>query len=143
SEYLQPLIERCFGIAYRAGVFGPAPQSLAGREFSVRYISPLARAQKMEEVTAIDQFVAGCAAAAQAQAAAGMQPDAMDNVDMDEAARFRGKALGVPSKVIRSEADVEQVRAQREQQQQAQQEQAMQQQMQVAAGQAAAKQAGA
>lgn len=143
AEYLQPLIERCFGIAYRAGVFGPAPQSLAGREFSVRYISPLARAQKMEEVTAIDQFVAGCAAAAQAQAAAGMQPDAMDNVDMDEAARFRGKALGVPPKVIRSEADVEQVREQREQQQQARQEQAMQQQMQMAVGQEAAKQAGA
>lgn len=143
AEYLQPLIERCFGIAYRAGVFGPAPQSLAGREFSVRYISPLARAQKMEEVTAIDQFVAGCAAAAQAQAAAGMQPDAMDNVDMDEAARFRGKALGVPPKVIRSEADVEHVREQREQQQQARQEQAMQQQMQMAVGQEAAKQAGA
>lgn len=143
SEYLQPLIERCFGIAYRAGIFGPAPQSLTGRDFTVRYISPLARAQKLEEVTAIDQFVAGCAAAAQAQAAAGIQPDAMDNVNMDEAARFRGEALGVPSKVIRSEADVEQVRAQREQQQQAAQEQAMQQQMQMAAGQAAAKQAGA
>ena len=28
AEYLQPLVERCFGIAFRAGVFPPAPESL-------------------------------------------------------------------------------------------------------------------
>src|SRR3546814_5539409 len=40
---------RCFGLAYRAGIFKPAPQSLRGRSFSVRYVSPMARAQKLDE----------------------------------------------------------------------------------------------
>ncbi|WP_110995393.1 portal protein [Pseudomonas sichuanensis] len=142
TEYLQPMIERCFGIAFRAGILGEAPESLGGRNFTVRYLSPLARAQKLEEVTAIDQYVAGCAQAAQAQAAAGQAPDAMDNVDLDAAARFRGEALGVPSSVIRSETDRDAMREQRAQAQQqaAEQQQAMA--MQQMAGQAALKQQG-
>lgn len=140
AEYLQPLIERCFGIAFRAGVFATPPDSLAGRNFTVRYISPLARAQKLEEVNAIDQYVAGCAAAAQAQAAGGQQPDAMDNVDLDAAARFRGEALGVPPSVIRSESDRDAMREQRAQAQQAAIEQQQQMAMQQTAAQAALKQ---
>ncbi|MFX5812848.1 portal protein, partial [Acinetobacter baumannii] len=50
GEYLQVMIERCFAIAYRAGALtaelGPIPESLLGRDFIVKYISPLARAQK-------------------------------------------------------------------------------------------------
>lgn len=141
TEYLQPLIERCFGIAFRAGILGNPPESLAGRPYTVRYLSPLARAQKLEEVTAIDQYVAGCAMAAQAQAQAGQQPDAMDNVDMDAAARFRGEALGVPSEVMRSKADVERVREERQQAMQAAQEQQQQMAMQQTVAQAALKQA--
>ena len=141
TEYLQPLIERCFGIAFRAGILGNPPESLAGRPYTVRYLSPLARAQKLEEVTAIDQYVAGCAMAAQAQAQAGQQPDAMDNVDMDAAARFRGEALGVPSEVMRSKADVERVREERQQALQAAQEQQQQMAMQQTVAQAALKQA--
>ncbi|WP_433886942.1 portal protein [Pseudomonas vranovensis] len=141
TEYLQPLIERCFGIAYRAGILGQAPESLAGRNFTVRYLSPLARAQKLEEVTAIDQFVAGCAGAAAAQLQAGQQPDAMDNVDLDAAARFRGEALGVPSSVIRSQADRDRLREERAQAQQAAMEQQQQMAMQQTATEAALKQA--
>lgn len=137
AEYLQPMITRCFGIAYRAGVLGQAPDSLAGRNYNVRYISPLARSQKLEEVTAIDQYVAGATMAAQ------IDPSVMDNVDLDEAQRIRGEALGVPGSVIRSKADVEAMREQR----QAAQQQAMQQEQQAAmqqqAMQAGAKQQGA
>ena len=142
AEYLQPLVTRCFGIAYRAGVLGQAPESLAGRSYTVRYVSPLARSQKLEEVTAIDQFVAGCAMAAEVQAKAGMPPTALDNVDLDAAARFRGEALGVPGSIIRSQADMEQLRKQREQDQQAALEQQQQLQMQQQAMQMGAKQAG-
>jgi len=141
TEYLQPLIERCFGIAMRAGILGQPPASLANRPYTVRYLSPLARAQKLEEVTAIDQYVAGCAAAAQAQVAAGQEPDAMDNVDLDAAARFRGEALGVPSSVIRTEADRDKVRQQRAEAKQAALEQQQQMAMQQAVTQAAVKQA--
>jgi hypothetical protein len=96
SEWLQGMIERCFGLAYRAGVLGTAPPSIAGRKMTIKYISPLARSQMLEEVSAIDQFVAGTVAAAEAF------PEALDSIDMDEAQQFRGKALGVPHKVIRT-----------------------------------------
>ena len=56
AEFLQPLIDRCFGIAFRAGVLGASPESLAGRNFHVKYISPMARSQKLEEVTAIERY---------------------------------------------------------------------------------------
>lgn len=143
AEYLQPMIERCFGIAYRAGVLGAAPESLAGRNFNVRYISPLARAQKLEEVSAIDQFVAGCAAAAELQMKAGVEPDALDNVDLDEAARYRGEALGVPAAVIRSKAVIDTKRQERAQAAQAAAEQEQQAMMQQQVAQTATKQAGA
>ncbi|PTS84003.1 phage tail protein [Pseudomonas sp. HMWF032] len=137
AEYLQPLITRCFGIAYRAGVLGQPPQSLAGRNYSIRYISPLARSQKLEEVTAIDQFVGG------AVAAAAIDPTVMDNVDLDEAQRIRGEALGVPSAVIRSKADVSARREQRAADAQAAQQQEQQVAMQQQVAEAATKKAGA
>lgn len=137
AEYLQPMITRCFGIAYRAGVLGQAPESLAGRNYSIRYISPLARSQKLEEVTAIDQFIEGAAAAA------AIDPTVMDNVDLDEAQRIRGEALGVPSAVIRSKADVSARREQRAQEAQAAQQQEQQAAMQQQVAMAATKQAGA
>ena len=31
AEYLKPMVERCFGLAFRAGIFNPPPQSLRGR----------------------------------------------------------------------------------------------------------------
>ncbi|WP_025859052.1 portal protein [Pseudomonas sp. CHM02] len=139
SEYLQLLIERCFGIAYRAGVLGAAPESLAGRNFTVRYTGPLSRAQKLEEVTAIDTFVGS----AMAIKAADPTSDIMDNIDLDEAQRFKGEALGVPSSIIRSKADRDKLRSDRAQEQQQAQEQAQQQLMQQQAGEAAMKQQGA
>ncbi|SEB73114.1 Bacteriophage head to tail connecting protein [Pseudomonas saponiphila] len=136
TEYLQPLIERCFGIAYRAGILGQAPESLAGRNFTVRYLSPLARAQKLEEVNAIDQFVAGALGIVSAT----QDPSILDNIDLDEAQRFKGEALGVPNSIIRSKADRDKIRADRAQAQQDAQEQAQQQMMMQQAGEAAMRQ---
>jgi hypothetical protein len=117
SEYLAPLIERCFGILSRAGVFPPPPMSLSGRDYTVRYISPLARAQRQEEVTAMDQFENTLLAEAQEK------PDVLDVYDWDAAATERGKLLGVPAKLVRSSDDIAKIRqgrlaAQQQQQQQ-------------------------
>ncbi|MEG8916441.1 portal protein [Klebsiella pneumoniae] len=119
AEYLQPLVERCFGLAYRAGVFPPAPESLQNANFNVRYISPLARAQQLENVTAIERLGANVANLAQ------VSPDVTDLVDTDEATRVIADALGVPAKVIRSSDAVEQLRQQRQQRQQQQAGQAL------------------
>lgn len=121
AEYLSPLIIRCFGIAYRAGVFEPPPESLQGRAFSVRYVSPLARAQKLDEVQAIQSTV---------QAVAGMMaidPSAGDLIDTSKAIELTGQGLGAPGAILRSAQDVAKLRQAKAQaqQEQAQRESAM------------------
>lgn len=123
AEYLQPLITRCFGLAYRAGVLGEAPDSLKGQVFTVKYISPLARAQKMEEVSAIDQYVAGAVQVSQ------VHPEVLDTIDFDAAQELRGEALGVPSKVRRTEKDIAAIREGRAAKAKQEQQQALQQEM--------------
>lgn len=135
SEYLQPMIDRVFGLAYRAGALGPAPESLAGREFNVVYISPLARAQKLEDVTAIERLSVNVANIAQAK------PEVLDLIDEDEAVRVLSTALGVPSKIVRKSADVDRLRAQKAKQQQAAMVQAQAAQVQQVAGEELAKKA--
>lgn len=109
SEFLQPLVERTFGLAFRAGVFPPPPRSLQGREFSVQYLSPLARAQQLADVNAMDRYELGLMQKAQ------VMPDALDVYDWDEADRMRAEKLGVPLKTIREREDVEEMRKARAQ----------------------------
>lgn len=129
SEYLQALIERCFGLAYRAGALGQPPESLAGRQFHVRYLSPLARAQKLEDVVAMDRLESGIIAKSQ------IRPEVLDLYDWDEADRMRAQHLGVPGKLLRTEDDVATIREQRAQaQQEAVQNQRMAEQAQAMSG---------
>jgi hypothetical protein len=108
SEYLQRMIDRTFGLGFRSRLFTPAPQSLAGRNIHVKYISPLARAQRAEEVTAMDQFELSLAQNAQ------IDQTVVDNYNMDLATRERASLLGVPMKLILSEDDVQQKRENRQ-----------------------------
>jgi len=118
AEYLQPLIARCFGLAFRAGIFPAPPPSLSGRPFTIQYQSPLARAQKLEEVTAIERLMGDASVMAQ------VDPTVLDNIDTDEAVRQTAKGLGVPDSIIRPADKVAQFRQQKQaaQQQQAQQQ---------------------
>ncbi|MDB5540800.1 MAG: phage tail protein [Devosia sp.] len=140
SEWLRPLIERCFGIAYRAGVLeqacGPIPDSLRNRIVNVNYSSPLARAQKLEEVTAIDTWVLGLL-----QVATETQDmSVLDQVNFQYAGQFKADALGVPSKAVRSTDEIASIRQARTEAQQNAAKQAQAQQVQTTAGEAMAKQ---
>jgi hypothetical protein len=137
AEYLQPLVVRCFGLAFRAGVFPEPPESMNAANFNVKYISPLARAQKLEDVTAIQQL-----AASVGQLVA-IYPDVKDNVDSDEAVRVMSEGLGVPAKVLRSSADVSSMRDERAKAQQQQAQQALMMQAGQQAASAAGQEAGA
>ncbi len=118
AEYLKPLVERCFGLAYRAGIFKPAPESLRGRTFSVRYVSPLARAQKLDEVMAIEAVVASAAQMEQ------FAPGTLDNIDMQEVLKRTVEGRGAPEAIRRKPEDVAKIRAAREDKAQQQQAQA-------------------
>jgi hypothetical protein len=118
SEYLQPLVERSFGLALRAGVLGQPPESLMNREYTVRFLSPLARSQKLEDVSAMDRHEGALLTEA------AVVPGVLDTYDWDEAQRYRAELLGVPQKLI---PDARKVAAQRQQKEAAAKEQAQQQ----------------
>lgn len=141
AEFLQPLVERCFGIMWRANqaadgaLVGKPPASLAGRSFTVRYLSPLAKAQRLEDVASMDRFEIAIGTAAQATG----DTSIMDVYDWEEAERTRGTLLGVPQKLVRDAKTVAKVRKMRADAQAEQQAQAVQLQTQAAAGDAMAK----
>jgi hypothetical protein len=129
SEYLQTLIERCFGLALRAGALGQPPKTLANRQYHVRYLSPLARAQKLEDVVAMDRIEQDMIAKQQ------ILPEVMDLYDWDQAERLKAQYLGVPGKLMLPEDEVMQKREQRaEAQQQAVENQRQAEQAQAMAG---------
>jgi len=119
AEFMRPMVERCFGLALRAGRLGMPPDSLRGKNIKVKYSGPLARSQKMVDVAAMDRYETTLA-----QEAAAGHPEVWDNYDLDEAARTRADLLGVPARLIVKEDDRDARRQQK--QQAAQQQQAMQ-----------------
>jgi hypothetical protein len=131
AEFLQPLIERAFGIAWRANVasgyrlLGRPPMSLLNRSFTVRYLSPMARAQKMAAVDAMDRYETSLMTTAQ------MEPSVMDVYDWDAAERERGLLIGVSQKLVRDERGLIKYREAKNQAAQAKQQEAVQQQGQV------------
>jgi hypothetical protein len=131
AEYLAPLVERCFCLAYRAGLFGEAPQSLGGGSIRVKYNNPLARAQKMDDVGAIERLNASALQIVQ------VAPTALDVIDFDAQVRSLAESLGVPLSTLRPREAVEALREQRAQAQQQQQQAAEQAQMRAQATDAA------
>lgn len=149
AEYLAPIINRVFGLLYRRGrpelggqpgdtLIDDAPDSLQDETFRIRYQSPLARAQKLEDVTAIER-VMGIAGA---MAAAG-KPEVLDMIDSEQSLRLAADGLGAPAKVLRDEKTLAAFREQREQAQQQQAQAAQQQQIQTMAAEAAMSRAAA
>lgn len=112
-EWLQPMVERCFGLAYRAQALGQAPQELQGQMAHIRYVSPMARAQRAVDVNAMDRFEGALGV----QAQAGLT-DAFDTYDWDAARRERAKLLGVPANLIRDTDMVARIRKAKQQAQQ-------------------------
>jgi hypothetical protein len=118
SEYLAVIVERTYALLLRAGMLGQPPESMAGADYVVRYESPLAKAQKLDEVAAMDQYENGLLVKAQAV------PTALDGYDWPEADRHRAKLLGVPLRLVldaKAVAKKQQAREQAMQQQQQQQ----------------------
>ena len=125
SEYLKSILDRCFGLALRSGVLGQPPQELWGRNLSFKFVSPLARSQRMEEVMATEQYVASVGAMAQ------VDKTILDNIDFDAVAVLVGTGRGVPQTIMRTADEVQELRKARqkaqEEQAAAQQQAAMQQ----------------
>lgn len=123
SEFLESLLDRCFNLCLRDGTIPIPPAILNGIELVPEYMSSMARAQKMEEVTAMTQFEQSLGAVAQ------LNPGVLDLYDFDAATTKKANLLGVPTDVIRSKVQLQKMRDEAQKAQQAQQQQAQAQAM--------------
>lgn len=109
AETLGPLMDRLFGIMYRAGAFPPPPDSLRGVELRATFVSPAARAARIEEARALSQAVDIMTPVAN------LDPSILENQDWDKTYREVSRILGVPLSWLRVPEQVEAMRQARQQ----------------------------
>lgn len=125
-EWYTPMVVRCFGLAYRAGILGKPPQSLANRSFRVVFTSPMAKSQMLEEVSAVESSLQSVGALAEAK----QDPSVWDAVDTDEAVRLIADGRGAPAKIMRSPEQIAAIRENRAKAQEQATQQAQQAELQ-------------
>lgn len=127
-EFLNPLVERCFGVMARARAFAPMPAILVERfgdaDLDVEYEGPLARAQRTMELTAQDRVIAFATAISTAVAPfdQGRAKEPWDKINIDQMMSDRAQITGLRSDSMRSNEDAKAARDDRAQQQQAAQQ---------------------
>lgn len=124
SEFLDPLIDRVFGILLRKGYFGEVPQQLSGVELKVEYVSPVAKAQRMTQVMAFQRMMETLA-----QVAA-VKPEIVDKIDGDGVVDFMADVYDVSYRTLLTDKQVADLRQQRAE---AQAKQAQAEQLNMAA----------
>ena len=102
----------------RGQALPPMPEVLqeVGGDLDIEYVGPLARSQKMDEVTGIQRAIDGIMQLAQ------VNPDVLDIVDVDKAGRTISDRLGAPADMLRGDEEVAEMRQARQQRQQQQAE---------------------
>ncbi len=116
-EGLKTTIERVFGITSRAGIFPPAPPEIQGKNLEIEFVSILQQSQQAAAASGIERLLG------LAGNLAGIDPAAVDNIDIDFALDKYSFLMNNDPKLIRSPEELAQIRQQR-QQAQAQQQQA-------------------
>jgi hypothetical protein len=110
NEKLSVAVDRTFGIMTRLGLLPPAPEALQGKPLKIDFVSILTQMQRMvglSQTERVTSYIGNLAAAF---------PEAADKLNVDEAIDDYGERAGSPPKIIRSNRDVEKLRAAREQQ---------------------------
>ena len=120
SELLSPLIIRIFSIMLRRGLFLPAPDILSEQELNIEYVSPMALAQRSQELQSIMRGLELFGSLSQTM-------PVMDYIDENGFIKQIIDILGLPAKMIKSDQQVQQIRQERAAEQQQQME--MQQQL--------------
>jgi Bacteriophage head to tail connecting protein len=135
TELFKPLIERCFMIAYRKGLLGVVrggerdiamqlqgltplyiPDAVAARMdrgqdvYRIEFISPAARIMQIEELNGLTQTLEVTTAAA------ALNPESMDVIDLDVVLRRCAELTGAPDEVTRAVNRIEEIRKARAEQ---------------------------
>lgn len=120
-EFGIPIVARKFNIMYRAGAFAPPPDIILemGGQPKVRFESPLARAQRMEEVDAMNQAMQDLTPIIQMQMnewkLTGHQPSQwiLDGYDFDKYRDRINQNRGVPAFATLSQKQIMAIRGSR------------------------------
>ena len=107
SDFLDKLLHLTINIMMRQGVFRSPPPSVAGQEFDIVYTGPIPRAQQAEIANAIEALMADYAALGE------IFPELLDLVDPDKMGRELQKVRGAPTRIMRSQKEVDEIRAAR------------------------------
>ncbi|MBF0188514.1 MAG: head-tail connector protein [Magnetococcales bacterium] len=132
TELLGPLLDRVWGVMWRAGRFMEPPEILSGLPLRIEYVSPIARAQKQIEAQAVARVYQFAGPIAQ------HQPEVMKAINGTKLVRHLSELFGLPPSILRSERELEKIK-QEEMAMMQQQQQAMQAQQMLAVGEKMAK----
>jgi len=116
SQVFSPMLQRVFNILNRAGKFPPPPPQVQDADYEVEYIGPLPKAQRAQEVVAIEGFLADITSTAD------LDPNVLDTIDFDKVSQRLAEMRGVPSDILAGEAEIAKKRRDRAEAAQAQAE---------------------
>ena len=113
-ELLGPMIDRVFNIMVRRKMLPPAPEKIRGRNTRIDYVSPVARAQKTQQLFNFTRLMESLVPLAN------VKPEVFDNIDADGTVRWAAKLLDAPLETLVSTEQLQQMREQKGQQAQQQ-----------------------
>ena len=113
NEGLKPLVDRVFEMMSRANILPPPPAEIAGRPINIEFVSMLAKAQSAASAGGIERVLGLVGQLA------GVEPGAMDKIDVDYAIDKYSSLINDDPKIVRSPDATAMIRQQRQQQQQA------------------------
>lgn len=119
QDLLDPLIDHAFDIHMRQGMIPEPPEELQGMDLKVEYISIMAQAQKLVGLSGIERF------AGFAGQMAAIDPSVLDKLNGDQLIDVYADITSVPPSIVRTDEEVEGMRASRARAQQQQQQMQM------------------
>lgn len=115
SEYIGPVLEQIYFVEQRTGRMAPPPEELRNQPLMVQYISPLAKAQQLQELNNVRGAVQEVAQLAP------VSPEVMDGIDPAAFGQWVFMTYNTPTDILRSPEEIQQIREQRQQAQEMQQ----------------------
>lgn len=104
SDLLDPLVKNTFLMLFRAGQFPDMPEqvkkSTQDEIMNVEYVGPLSRAQKSDEVAAVERWLGSLANLAE------LFPSLRHVPDEVNIAKYMARGLNVPVSLMRSDAQI-------------------------------------
>lgn len=113
TELLVPMIQRSFELLSKHQRIPEAPEVLSGANYKVTYVSAAARAQTETQAVSMGKFMQELIPLAQ------IDPRVMDRIDTDAYAEELAYVRKVTRRIIRPDRQVDQMRADRDEEQQA------------------------